>query len=388
MKNIELTRKEIDSVALRLLDIDIQSPQEIERKLRGLGFHGQDEACRAASVMAYLHLRRLRQVFIDQVPYSELPPRANYLLMGASGSGKTHLVDLLFREILKLPCLTVDITQYTETGFVGEEVSAIFNSLIDKAGGARAWAATGVVLIDEFDKLSTDRSSGGDRRDVGGMGVQRSLLTLLGSRIASHNPQRPGDREYHLPIWNITFIAAGAFYGIHKRKPVPEERLPTIGFNSSNREAKRNETLFAPIDNSILCNTKLFAEMGFLPELIGRFSRIVPFQPLDETVLQGIFESNILPTYIQMFQDEGFNLDVQPRVREFLVKQTLKRETGARGFQAALLPVLERAIFDRFGQNNTTPTDVVLSLDGEDQIQIEYKESDTLEADQRHKTAA
>ena len=343
------------NVADLVANVPLLPPAVCNERLLSLGYRGQVIARKAACVMAYRHVRRLQRLVLDQTPISELGPRDNYLFIGPTGSGKTFLVELLFRDMLRVPTITVDITQYSETGYVGEDVSMILSRLFEAAHQNLAWAACGVVCIDEFDKIAASRSNArfageGTTKDVSGMGVQRSLLTLL----SAHEAAFPVDFGYaHLgpkltmPLAGLGIIACGAFSGLKFTADLLDD-TERIGFGR--HAPKRSpEAIAVQLDAHIAEQTAAFARYGFLPELLGRFSRIVPFAPLDEETLRAILLDGVLKDYQAEFRKEGLELQLDQDVLDGLVAHALRREVGARGLRAALVPHLEEAAYRYFG---------------------------------------
>ncbi len=210
-----------DSVRERVAALEELSPREIDTRLSELGYRGQQEARRAASVLAYRHVRRLRRIHLEGIA-PEPGTRENCLFLGPTGSGKTFLVELLFREILGVPTLIVDATQFSETGYVGDDVTTMLSRLYEAAGGDVAWAGCGAICMDEFDKLATSRSDArfaGQQttKDVSGFGVQRGLLNLLSAPRADFPPDFGfTSRTPPMPmeLSALTFIACGAFSGL------------------------------------------------------------------------------------------------------------------------------------------------------------------------------
>ncbi len=339
----------------RVSRIPVLTPPEVDARLTALGYRGQTHARRAASVMAYRHVRRLQRLFLESLPASDIAARENYLFIGPTGCGKTHLVELLFRDVLTVPTVTVDITQYSETGYIGEDVTMILARLFEAADGDLGWAACGVVCIDEFDKLASSRSNArfageGTTKDVSGFGVQRGLLTLL----AGSEAQFPADFGYAqlapkltLPLAGLTFVACGAFSGLKSTADSMSE-LERIGFGRD-VDKRDPEAIAVKFDAEVLEHTAAFAKYGFLPELIGRFTRVVGFAPLDDGTLADILRDNVIAGYTREFASEGLTLTVEPAVLELVVKRALKRELGARGLRMALVPTLEEAAYKHFG---------------------------------------
>ncbi len=358
-----------DDVRARVAGIEVLSPREIDARLTDLGYRGQDDARRAASVLAYRHLRRIRRLHLEGLA-PEPGMRENCLFLGPTGSGKTFLVELLFREVLAVPTVLADATQFSETGYVGDDVNTLLSRLYEVADKDAEWAACGVICMDEFDKLATSRSDSrfaGQQttKDVSGFGVQRSLLHLL----SAANADFPSDFGFtsrmqpeNMELSCVTFIACGAFSGLRSTAEgmAREERL---GFGREPR-AFQAEAIAASVTQEQLEQTTAFARYGFIPELIGRFSRLVSFSPLDAATLGDILQHNVLRAYEREFEQEDLHLVVEPAVREYVVAKALKRETGARGLRTTLAPLLEGAAYEHFGRQGTSGT-VRLVLEGD-----------------------
>jgi ATP-dependent Clp protease ATP-binding subunit ClpX len=353
------------SVQERVAALEVLSPRDIDARLEARGYRGQPEARRAAAVLAYRHLSRLRRIHLEGHP-PEPGTRENSLFLGPTGCGKTFLVELLFRDILGVPTVIADATQFSETGYVGDDVSTLLSRLYEAAGGDEDWAACGAICLDEFDKLATSRSDSrfaGQQttKDVSGFGVQRSLLNLLSAPRADFPPDfgfTSRTPPLTLELGAVTFIACGAFSGL-KRSTEELGAKERLGFG---REVRRREggAIAEHLSEDELEQTTAFARYGFIPELIGRFSRIVSFAPLDEATLGSILEDTVLQGYAREFSHEGLRLEVEPAVRQWVVARALKRETGARGLRAALVPHLERAAYEHFGQPRATTVRLVL----------------------------
>ncbi|MCY1017483.1 AAA family ATPase [Pyxidicoccus sp. MSG2] len=348
-------------VRSRVAALEVLSPREIDARLTDLGYRGQDEARRAAAVLAYRHLRRIRRLHLEGLA-PEPGLRENCLFLGPTGSGKTFLVELLFREILAVPTVLADATQFSETGYVGDDVNTLLSRLYEVADKDAEWAACGVICMDEFDKLATSRSDSrfaGQQttKDVSGFGVQRSLLHLLSASSADF----PADFGFtsrlqpeNMDLACLTFIACGAFSGLRSTAEgmAREERL---GFGREPR-AFQQEAIASQVSQEQLEQTTAFARYGFIPELIGRFNRLVSFAPLDAATLGDILQHNVLRAYEREFEQEGLRLLVEPAVREHVVARALKRETGARGLRTTLAPLLEGAAYEHFGRHDTSGT--------------------------------
>ncbi len=325
-------------------EVPLLPPFVIADEMEKLGYKGQIDQRRALSLMAYRHVRRLKRIHLDGENSIELPPKQNVLMLGPTGCGKTFLVELLFQHILKLPTVIVDITSFTESGYIGDDVRTILTRLIINAGGKPHLAACGVVCLDEFDKIasssSTARFAGqGTTKDVSGYGVQRELLGMMhGADLVV--PMDYGFSEYGYRIQvstrDIPFIACGAFSGMDE---LLRENRSNIGF----RNASGDDSSQLSLDE-----VGTFQKFGFLPELIGRFSRIIGFPSLPAETLREILVENVLPQFKNEFKGEGLKLTVTNVALEHIIARSEKRGTGARGLQTELVAAVERAAFETF----------------------------------------
>lgn len=357
-----------DEVRERVAALEVLSPKEIDARLTDMGYRGQEEARRAAAVLAYRHVRRVRRLYLEGLA-PEGNARENCLFLGPTGSGKTYLVELLFREILAVPTVMADATQFSETGYVGDDVNTLLSRLFEAADGDAAWAGCGVICLDEFDKLATNRSDSrfaGQQttKDVSGFGVQRSLLHLLSASRVDFPPDfgfTSRTRPLAMEMAGLTFIACGAFSGL-KGTAEGLARSERLGFG---REPQRQqqEAIAERVTEDQLEQTTAFSRYGFIPELIGRFNRIVSFAPLDASTLKDILQANVLRAYEREFEQEGLKLVVEPPVRDWVVARALKRETGARGLRASLAAPLEHAAYEHFGRPRASTVRLVLEGD-------------------------
>jgi ATP-dependent Clp protease ATP-binding subunit ClpX len=211
-----------------------------------------------------------------------------------------------------------------------------------------------VVCIDEFDKLATTRNTArfdgaGTTKDVSGLGVQRELLKLLeGSEV--HVPLDFNNTCYSERITisteDIAFICCGAFSGF---KSAAISKMAGIGFEKE-LKGEEKETIAVHLQESLIEDTENFSIYGFLPELIGRFNRIIALEPLSKEVLKDILVSNVVEKYKKEFSLEGFELEVDDEVLDMIVEESLKKQTGARGLNSALSKYIEEAAFGLFGQ--------------------------------------
>ncbi len=326
--------------------LPLLSPADISNELEKLGYKGQIDQRRALALMAYRHVRRLKRIYLDGEAPSALPPKQNVLMLGPTGCGKTFMVELLFQNILKLPTVIVDITSFTESGYIGDNVRTILTRLILNANGNQHLAECGVVCLDEFDKIASSSSNArfagqGTTKDVSGYGVQRELLGMIhGTDVLVAMDY--GFSEYgprvQVATHNIPFIACGAFSGMDE---LLRENRSNIGFRNAAGE---------DLSQLTLDEVGSFQKFGFLPELIGRFSRIISFPKLSTETLKQILTENVLPQFSNEFRGEDLELTVSEAALDHLVARSEKRNTGARGLQTELVAAVERAAFETFMQ--------------------------------------
>ena len=342
-------------IVLYVRSIPFLTPREIAATIRDMGYVGQDRAVTVVSLMAFRHVARLRKIHLEGISRDLLPAKTNLLLVGPTGCGKTHLVELLFQHILHLPTVIVDMTGYSETGYVGQDVTSILTRLLYAADLNHVATSVGVVCLDEFDKVASGQNNAvfagaGTTKDVSGLGVQRELLKMLEASEISV-PNDLSHSEYGartvLSTSDISFISCGAFSGF---KGVTEAaRAEDIGFGrlATGHDPERIAVSYSEED---VAAVRHFQRFGFLPELIGRFKRIVPFQSLTAAQLTSILRQNILPQYTNEFRFEEIQLEVDDAVVQLMVQQAERKESGARGLESVFARHLEDAAFEAYSE--------------------------------------
>ena len=339
-------------------EIPLISPQEMFDRLSTLQYKGQEDARKAITLLAYRHVRRLKRFYLEGINRDHLPPKSNYLMVGPTGCGKTFLIELLFRKILKLPTAIVDVTQFSETGYVGNDPCTMLTTLLEHAGNDPVAASAGIICLDEFDKLATTQNQArfdgqGTTKDVSGFGVQRELLRILeGTEIAvplDFNNTMYSQR-IQMQTSDITFIACGTFSGL---KGIAMGANPHIGFKAAlNQEAYQEARKIAVnFEETEVNDIENFQQYGFLPELMGRFTRIISLRPLDRDTLHAILLDSVVRKFYREFKEEGIKLQIEKQVLNHIVDQSFKRQTGARGLASTLMKYLEDAAFRAFCQD-------------------------------------
>ena len=343
-----------DHISEYLKNLPQHTPAEMVRMIDNYGYIGQEQAKKAVSLMAFRHINRLRKIYLEGIDKFTLPSKENYMMIGPTGCGKTFLVEILFNRILKLPTVVIDITSFSETGYVGQDPVTLLTRLIHNAEGDPYLASIGIICIDEFDKLSSGKnnavfSGAGTTKDVSGLGVQRELLKMLEGADVDV-PLSITHSSYSEKVTfntnNVAFIACGAFSGF--KRLLNATNHGGIGFGkpvSVDEDGKKIAVSFKRAD---IEKVVYFESYGMMPELIGRFSRIIPFQALGKKDLKAILKDNTLNQYSQEFELEGVKLVVEEEVLDHVVEDALKRETGARALKYALLEYLEEACFDMY----------------------------------------
>ena len=331
--------------------IALKKPSEIKAYL-DKHIIGQEEAKKTISVAIYNHYKKIN--YIIQNPDKAKIDKSNIIMIGPTGCGKTEIARRI-AELLDVPFAICDSTSITEAGYVGDDVENILLRLIQDADEDLDRAETGIIFLDEIDKICKRGANASITRDVGGEGVQQALLKIIEgtvSRVPCNGGRKhPYDDCYEIDTSNILFICSGAFEGMDKilnTNSNKNQSMKIRGFSTEIVEDNKEDTTETKIDYSKVESTHLI-KYGLIPELVGRLPIITHVDPLDITALKRILvepENSITKQYKNLLGLDNINLRFTKEAIEEIAKIAFDKNVGARGLRGIIEKTMNEIMFE------------------------------------------